>query len=159
MQRDVSDADDEDLITLIRAITVESDRLSDVFAGAHGLHRTDLDALVHILDAARDGDPVSPGQLAARLGLSAPATTALLARLERDGHVTRRPDPHDRRRVVLEMHEQALALAGQFFGPLGRAVRAVVAEFDEGERETVRRFLTGVRRATIEVRERHARGD
>src|SRR5262245_5400564 len=66
-----------ELMVRMRALTVESDRFAERFAASHGLHRTDLNALVVILDAARAGRPLTPGGLGAALNLSPPATTAL----------------------------------------------------------------------------------
>ena len=44
---------------------------------------------------------MTAGELAGRLGLGAPATTALVDRLESAGHVRRDRDPHDRRKVTI----------------------------------------------------------
>jgi len=41
------------LVRLLRQLTVETDRFAEMFGEAHGLHRTDLNALVVIMDAGR----------------------------------------------------------------------------------------------------------
>ncbi|RJK95387.1 MarR family winged helix-turn-helix transcriptional regulator [Vallicoccus soli] len=143
---------------LLRAISVETDRMGDAMAAAHGLHRTDLDALVHVMDAERAGEPLSPGQLARRLGLSAPATTALVDRLERSGHLRRRRHPEDRRRVVLEMQDKARDAGRAMFGPLGAGVRERFAALDPGGQEAVLAFLRDVRDLTAEARRRQVGG-
>ena len=43
------------LVHLLRAVTVELSLVSDRFAALHGLHPTDLRALIHLLDADRAG--------------------------------------------------------------------------------------------------------
>jgi DNA-binding MarR family transcriptional regulator len=147
------------VVELLRALNVENDRMADVFAGRHGLHRTDLDALVHVMDAERAGEPLSPGQLAQRLGLSAPATTALVDRLERSGHVRRRRDEADRRRLVLEMEDKARATGRELFGELGAGVARRFLALAPAERRAVLGFLGDVRELTAAARRHHAGGE
>lgn len=134
-------------VHLLRAVTVELDRLGGRFAAENNLHPTDLRALIALLDAARAGTPATPGRLGAELGLNSAGTTALVDRLERAGHVRRVRDTADRRRVLLEVDEHAVALGWRFFGPLIHEVVAVVEQFDDDGREVVERFLAGVRDA------------
>ena len=69
---------------------------------ASGLGRPEFDVLATL---RRSGAPheLSPGALAASMMLSSGGTTARLDRLERSGFVERRPDPHDRRAVVVRL--------------------------------------------------------
>ena len=46
------------------------------------------------------GEPLTVGELAARLGLTLPTVSGVLADLDRAGFVERRPDPADRRRTI-----------------------------------------------------------
>ncbi|MGA6161698.1 MarR family winged helix-turn-helix transcriptional regulator [Amycolatopsis magusensis] len=144
--------DDEVLITLVRRLTVESDRFAEMFGEAHGLHRTDLNALAVIMDAARRGAPMSPSQLATALHLSASATTSVLDRLERAGHLHRDRSATDRRKVELRMHEQAREIGSAFFQPLGRRFAEAWQDLGDDERRTVARFLELTIDATTEVR-------
>ena len=132
------------LVHLLRGITVELDLLGAEFAATHGLHPTDLRALIHLLDAQRAGIVATPGWLGQRLGLNSPAVTALLDRLQRLGHVRRERDPADRRRVRLVVEPAALDLGGSFFGPLIDAMVDAMAEFQRAELDTVQRFLTAM---------------
>lgn len=139
------------IIEQLRAFTTTMDRYVDVRGGAHGLHRTDLHALAHVMDAARSGEQLTPGGLAHALHLSSPATSALLARLESVGHVRRTHAESDRRRVSVTMTEEAMHVGRAIFGPLGVAIGTVVAAFGPGEQETVLRFLTAVVQATSDA--------
>ncbi|MFC4060679.1 MarR family winged helix-turn-helix transcriptional regulator [Planomonospora corallina] len=141
------------MVHLLRAVTVELDRLGERFASRHGLHPTDVRALICLLDAARAGTPATPGTLGAQLGLNSAGTTAVVDRLERLGHVRRERDTRDRRRVLLTVDESAVALGWSFFGPLIREVVAVLERFDAGERAVVERFLGDVREAVTRRRE------
>lgn len=81
------------------------------------------------------------------LGLNAAGTTALIDRLERLGHVRRARDPGDRRRVLLEVTERAVALGWSFFGPLIGEVVGALNDLSGAELAAVRRFLGTVRTA------------
>ncbi len=131
-----------ELALLLRRLTVELDAVGQRFAGLHGLGRTDVRALVVIMDSARRGESMTAGSLGASVELSSASVTALLDRLERAGHVRRVRDPHDRRRVVLEMSDSAMAAGAAFFGGLNRDLVAAMASYSDAELDVVRRFLT-----------------
>lgn len=67
-------------------------------ARACELGATDLYAL-NILQLS---GAMTPGELAARTGLTTGPTTRLIDRLEQAGYVRRAPDPGDRRKVIVE---------------------------------------------------------
>ncbi|MEU6860788.1 MarR family transcriptional regulator [Glycomyces sp. NPDC046736] len=145
MTRDTQDGpdapSDQDLTRLLQTLTVESDRYAERFGARHGLHRTDVNALALLLDAARRGEPMSPSALARELELSPSATTALIDRLEAVGHVAREKPTGDRRRVALTVPEAGLEEGRKMFVPLARAFAAAWAGFGPAEREVVARFL------------------
>jgi DNA-binding MarR family transcriptional regulator len=141
-----------ELVKALQAFTVESDVFVDVFARAHGLGRTDLNAIMWISTGARAGTPVTVGELAARLGLGAPATTALVDRLEAVGHVERTRDPNDRRRVTIAMQPQALELASAYFQPLGRAMASAVSDVSDEELRTAAEVVRKLMDAVVETR-------
>ncbi|MFD9380370.1 MarR family winged helix-turn-helix transcriptional regulator [Streptomyces sp. NPDC059999] len=113
----------------------------------HGMHPTDVRALICLLDTERAGEAATAGLLGARLGLNSAGTTAVIDRLERLGHVARVRDGADRRRVLLRVEPEAVRLGRAFFGPLIDRLLAVQGTLDPTEREAVRRFLTGARAA------------
>ncbi|MFJ9467182.1 MarR family winged helix-turn-helix transcriptional regulator [Streptomyces caniferus] len=139
-----------DLVHLLREVTLRLDLAGARFAGRNGLHPTDLRALVSLLDAARAGAESTPGRLGERLGLNSAGTTALVDRLERLGLIRRVRDTRDRRRVLLEVDERAIALGQSFFGPLIDRTIDLLATFEAGEQAAIRRFLSGVRDAAGE---------
>ncbi|MCT9933326.1 MarR family transcriptional regulator [Planotetraspora sp. A-T 1434] len=159
MTEDQRAADPVELMSLMRRLNVEVDRFSEQFAMDHGLHRTDLNALVVIMDASREGRPLSPGALGVALNLSAPATTALINRLEQAGHLERHRSATDRRKVELAMHQKAATLAARFFAPLGQEMTAALDEFTDEERRLISRFLARSIEATVTARELSARQD
>jgi DNA-binding MarR family transcriptional regulator len=134
--------DRQELALLLRRLTVELDAVGQRFAHLHDLGRTDVRALVAIMDAARRGDAMTAGRLGAAVELRSASVTALLDRLERVGHVRRVRDPEDRRRVVLEMSPSAMAAGGEFFGGLQRDLLAAMAGYSDDELAVVGRFLS-----------------
>jgi DNA-binding MarR family transcriptional regulator len=98
------------LAYLLRRMNVELDQLGHEFAAQHRLHPTDMRALIAIMDADRSGQTMTPGRLGEELNLASPSVTALADRLERQGHLRRVRDHHDRPRVTLEIEPRALTL-------------------------------------------------
>lgn len=142
----------ETLIQRLRQLTVETDRFAEMFGEAQRMHRTDLNALAVIMDSGLRGHPVSPGELAASLHLSASATTTVLDRLEAVGHVRRERSAHDRRRVEVRVEDQALEVGRALFAPLGAAYARAWETFTDDERRTIARFLAVTIDATVRTR-------
>ena len=132
----------QELALLLRRLTLELDAVGQRFAGLHGLGRTDVRAMVAIMDAARRGEALTAGALGRAVDLSSASVTALVDRLERAGHVRRVRDPQDRRRVALEMSESAMAAGARFFGGLQQDLVGAMAGYADDELAVVRRFLT-----------------
>ncbi|WP_306207511.1 MarR family winged helix-turn-helix transcriptional regulator [Actinoplanes sp. RD1] len=140
----------EEIVTLLRTYSVRAQHVGQAFAHRHGLHHTDLQALIAVMHAEGRGAPLTPGRLGEELGLSSGATTAAIDRLERAGHLRRSRESADRRVVHLRYGEPGMALAQDFFGPLGGRTDAVMADFTDAELDTVRRFLAGMDAALAE---------
>ncbi|SDN20068.1 DNA-binding transcriptional regulator, MarR family [Allokutzneria albata] len=149
---EASRVDDETLISLVRSLTVESNRFVDIFSAAHTLHPTDMTALAVIAEAARTGTPMTPGALARTLDLSASATTSVLDRLEQAGHLSRDRSDTDRRKVELRMLPRARALAAEFFLPLARELAKAWEPLSERDRQVVANFLGETIAATARAR-------
>src|SRR3712207_9010256 len=99
----------QELALLLRRLTVELDAVGERFAQLHGLNRTDVRALVAIMDAARRGEALTAGRLGEAVDLRSASVTALVDRLERVGHVRRVRGPEDRRRGSLGVAGSAMA--------------------------------------------------
>jgi DNA-binding MarR family transcriptional regulator len=96
------------------------------------------------------GKPLTPGRLGEAIGLSSGATTAAIDRLERAGHLRRSRESSDRRVVHLRYGEPGMALALEFFRPLGKRTDRVMAEFSDADLALVHRFLQGMTAALSE---------
>ena len=132
------------VVTLLRRLKAEGDRLATVVAAHQRVNHTDLAALMHIMEADNAGRAMTPGALQRVLGLSSGATTAVIDRLEGLDHARRDRDTVDRRRVHLRYGAGARALGERYFGPLGAGVSAVLGGFTDAELAVVERFLSEV---------------
>src|SRR3954462_15958166 len=134
-------AERHEIALLLRRLTVELDAVGSRFASVHGLNRTDVRALVAIMDAARRGESLTAGRLGEAVDLRSASVTALVDRFEKVGHVRRVSDPEDRRRVGLEMSESAMAAGGEHFGGLARDRMTAMEGYRDEELAVVRRWL------------------
>ncbi|GAB2981348.1 MarR family winged helix-turn-helix transcriptional regulator [Frigoribacterium salinisoli] len=130
-----------DVVRHLQRLTTESQRIAQAFAARHGLGQIDLEALLAVMEAERAGDPLTSGRLGEALGVTSGAATGVIDRLERVGHVVRRRDDADRRRVLVHYGERAREVAGAFFGPLGGVTDTVLDGFTDDELDVVTRFL------------------
>ncbi len=130
---------------------------SELYVGAAGreaaMHRTDLAGLALVMDRGQAGEDPTPGQISAALQLSAPATSAMLDRLERLGHVVRTPHPTDRRSVTVGITEHAMEVGSAMFGRLATHMAPVVAARTDEELTVVAAFLEDAITATRTARE------
>lgn len=138
---------------LLRRLNVELDAVTQRFATEHGLNRTDVRALVAVMDAARRGEALTAGGLGAAVDLRSASVTALVDRLERVGHVRRVRDADDRRRVTLQLSDEARAAGAEHFGGLAADLVEAMRGYTDEEIAVVTRFLVEM----TEVVTRHAR--
>lgn len=105
------------------------------------LGRSDMQTL-HFLIVARHSDTtVTPGAIAAHLGISSASTTKLLDRLESAGHITRAPHPNDRRALSITITDETREAAMQTVGRLQAKRFYAAANLTADERAIVTRFI------------------
>lgn len=131
----------EQISTHLRRYGAESSRIIDQFAKTHAIHPTDFQALVVIVNAQATGTPATPGMLGRALGITSGAVTGAVDRLVAAGHVTRTPDEHDRRQTRLHWQGPAMALAYEFFGPLGERTEPLMDRYTGAELATIAGFM------------------
>ena len=116
-----------------------------------GLGLSEMAALEHL---RHSHGGLTPTELGRRLSLSSGAITALVDRLERTGHVERRPNPTDRRSSVVLPVPQGLEETGRHLVPVVADLLEKTAELTEEERVVVGKYLE----VATEIFRRHARG-
>jgi len=97
------------------------------------------------------GEAVTPVGLSRYLGITSASTTALLDRLERSGHITRSPNPSDRRSVLIASSEKSDEEVRHTLSAMHERMMAIVREMDAHDRETVIRFLDAMRGAVDQI--------
>jgi DNA-binding MarR family transcriptional regulator len=103
-----------------------------------GLNPTDSRVLGYLEEVGE----ATAGELADLTGLSTGAMTKVIDRLEEGGFARRRPDPADRRKVLVSIDQQSEATRTmeEAFKPLAEAVGMLLARFSPEELEVVARF-------------------
>src|SRR5215831_2399244 len=95
-----------------------------------GLNATDLNCL-NILSFSGE---MTAGELARETGLTTASITGVADRLEEAGFVTRERDPHDRRRVVVQINlERAMKDVAKIFAPMLGSWREMAARYSDDE--------------------------
>lgn len=145
MEQHLHDADESSadvvatVVTLLHVFGTQMHAVGSRFAAREDLHPTDLQALSHLAQAS---GPMTAGELARSLELSSGATTRLVDRLERMGHVERRPDDEDRRRRRIAVSPSARATAGDYFGQFSERIERLLETMDPQHHAVVAAFLS-----------------
>jgi DNA-binding MarR family transcriptional regulator len=109
-----------------------------------GLGANELATLGHLAERGT----LTPGELGAQLVLTSGGVTALLQRLERDGHLQRSPHPGDGRSWLLRADPGIVERAARMSAPLVAVLDAEIAALSAADRQVVAAFLTRVTAAT-----------
>ena len=104
------------------------------------VNRTDLAAMEHLITSG----PLGPSELARRLGITPPAVTAVVDRLEDLGHATRVTNPADRRAVVVTPAPASVQKAMSILMPMIGDIDATLDGFDGEEQAIIARYLERV---------------
>ncbi len=111
----------------------------DAVGRALGLSAADRKCL-DVLDRL---GPVSAGQIAKETGLTTGAVTGMIDRLHTAGYVDRRPNPEDRRGVLVALRPDTPRdrVLPAIFGPLGEDMAALATKFSADELDAIGRYL------------------
>jgi DNA-binding MarR family transcriptional regulator len=137
----------KEIVVAIQDEQTQQAFLSNAIAERMGVTSNELEVLGTLV--ARG--PLSAGDIAHRTGLTSGAVTRLIDRLVERGTVRRRPDPEDRRRVLVEITPTAERACEPFYGPIAREGTALLAERTEKELEVILEYL----RMSYEFTKRH----
>ena len=140
----------EGVVDRILGISRRLQRLLDETLSAHGLSHGEWKVLSSLRWA---GEPYrrSAGDLARIADLSSGAMTNRLDRLEEAGLVRRRPDPDDRRGVLLELTDKGRRLWEKTVGTQAEKEALLAAALTKRELEQLNGLL---RRVLVEFEER-----
>ncbi|MDF2444178.1 MAG: hypothetical protein JWR01_2381 [Subtercola sp.] len=126
-------------LTFRELLTLTAD-FERALASHLSINTTDLEAMEHLIEAG----PLSPTELAHRLGITTAATTLVIDRLEKAGHAAREAHPSDRRSVRVVPAEASVARTFTALRPLIFGVDAVLDDFAPSERDAIELYLARV---------------
>ena len=104
------------------------------------VNQTDFEAMEHLIA----NGPMTAGDLAKAVGISPGSATVMIDRLEAVGHVTREPNPNDRRGVLVSPNPKSVAEAWKHISPLIIASEKALAEFKPAERKAIENYLSAM---------------
>ena len=81
------------------------------------------------------GSPLTVGELAARLGLTMPTVSGVLADLDRAGFIERHPDPADRRRTIVQAIPAQATLIAQWLDGAAKPIARVLDQLSPTEQQ------------------------
>lgn len=113
-------------------------RHRSTLARSLGITDIEMQALVHISERGA----LTPADLASLLRLSSGGATALVQRLERSGHVTRRAHPTDGRSILVQLSRRAAERLDAAQAPVTSGMDSVTRSLTQTERITVTDVLT-----------------
>jgi DNA-binding MarR family transcriptional regulator len=128
----------------VRALTAASDQIGQSFAALHGLTASDFRALLHVTVGQDDGSPLTSGELRSRMGTSGAAITYLVERMLESGHVLRDSDPADRRKVLLRVSDDGMAVARDFFSPLAEHTHQALTDLPDADLAAAHRVFAAL---------------
>lgn len=135
------------IVELLQLVIASSVMTNERIARSLGLNVVDLQAFGFI---ARNGAPMTAGEVSQQTELPTSTTTRVLDRLEKHGYIERMTDPHDRRRVVVRPRPEAMSGAGgggddDPYGAILDGMQRVHEQFTVSELEVVARYLDAVK--------------
>jgi DNA-binding MarR family transcriptional regulator len=122
----------------IRKVSAQSVLLSQTIASRAHIGSSDMECL----DLLALEGPTTPGRLATQIGLTTGAVTMLIDRLERGGLVRRKPNPADRRSVIVEALPTGAQVLMPMFAPLARGMAKLNERYSASELALVLDYLT-----------------
>lgn len=120
----------------------EAFRVTEEHFHAEGLSQGRFTTLMLLYDkTCGQAHVLTPAQLAERSGVTRATMTGLIDTLERDGMVTRKPDPGDRRQLCVELTRRGIAFLEKILPEHFRRVSRLMEALSESERRTMVRLL------------------
>jgi DNA-binding MarR family transcriptional regulator len=132
-------------------------RTGDMLIGLHDRqvweeHRLSSTARMVLAVIEGAGEPLEPGVIASRLIITSGSTTSLLDTLEKRGLVRRLPHPDDRRKLLVDVTDEAEAILDAMLPALHARERDVVgAALSADEQRQLLGMLARVQRSAAEA--------
>lgn len=140
--------DDPDLLAEVLAAlarwTVQVTQFNGMVADHMHVTQSDLQCL-YVLELR---GPATASQLARSVNLTTGSASRMIDRLDAAGYVTRTPDPHDRRRVLIAPTRQSIERVSGYYQRLNDRLAEHLATLDPDELGVLLRFAVAAQRGT-----------
>lgn len=125
----------------LHRLIFSSSALISAYTSRLGLHGKDGEALLLVWQGELEGTPLTPSDLAQALHITRAAASYQVERLVEQGLLRRKPDPADRRRVLLVLGENAAHVGHYFISPLSESMTELFLERTPAEVATFTEML------------------
>jgi MarR family transcriptional regulator, organic hydroperoxide resistance regulator len=130
----------DEIIASIMKYGREESRLSLMFreliAQRFGVSATDLECVDFLIERGA----ATAGELATLTGLTTGAVTGIIRRLTRAGLVTAKPDPNDRRRVIVRPVQKEVKVGEALYQSFADALNDMYSHHSDGELATIAEY-------------------
>jgi DNA-binding MarR family transcriptional regulator len=123
--------------TLLREVIEQSAEYSKFVGESLAVNETDFQAMEHLIVRG----PMTAGDLAKAVGISPGSATVMIDRLVEVGHVTREPNPNDRRGVLVIPNPKSVDAAWGHISPLIMASEKALSKLKTSERKAIQEYL------------------
>lgn len=142
--RDLDPSACEAFLHLLRAGD-ETAKLIDEHLTEHEISHGRFTVLMLLLDKSKLCPPPStPAELADKASVTRATMTGLIDTLERDGYVTREPDPKDRRMMSVKLTSKGDSRLQEILPGYFQRIASLMSALTESERKTLVRLLVKI---------------
>jgi DNA-binding MarR family transcriptional regulator len=122
---------------LLREVIECSQDYARTVGAALDVNETDFSAMEFLIT----NGTVTAGELAKAVGISPGSATVMIDRLVEVGHVSREPNPNDRRGVLVRPNPESVQKAWEHISPLVLASEDALSSFAPSERAAIEKYL------------------
>lgn len=144
---DTDDASNAAVLQALRAYRAAEMAMRRRTQQSMEMGENELLVLRYLARAHSRDEPVTPVHLARYLGITSASTTALLDRLSKTGHITRRANPADRRSILITSSAKAEEQVRDTLAAMHERMMDAVRPMTTADRASVIGFLGAMREA------------
>jgi DNA-binding MarR family transcriptional regulator len=133
-----------DVLAALTRWTVQVTQFNGMVADRMQVAQSDLQCLFVLVHHG----PSTAAQLARHVNLTTGSASRMIDRLVAAGYVTRTPDPHDRRKVLVAAEPAAVERVAEFYRPLNDRLGGDLAALDTDALAVLLRFAQAAERST-----------
>ena len=137
-------------LTAVAEYGINLTRFQNSMAERQGFNATDMDCLRLLFLRGT----ATPSELSRHTGLTSGATTAMLDRLEKAGFIERRPNPDDRRGILVAPVRSGAERVALWFESTRKALDELISSYSKEDLEIISGAFERVTALWVEEREK-----